>query len=1002
MAIQTINIGTNPNDGTGDDLRTAFDKVNDNFTELLAVGGETNTASNLGIGSQILKGKSGLDFQFRTLRNTDGKLSIAYSGSDNEVVINTVASAIADNDFGAIQVDNGDTITASSSGQLVGIKKGNTNISVTKSGNDVLISGNFNLVNDTNPQLADDLELLNNAIIGPGSLSSITSITTDVLNANTVTVTNGTTLNGTLTANSLVTMAQGLTVSNGISGNLTGGFEGTITDTVDLNGQVLTGNGRLVIDSALTAGAPATPGSEGGLAYRDYTTYGVPPLTVVTNENRRIEFMSRGGTENIPQTPVLIEHVVDTLNTAATGYQNNSGAGIGFAVNSTDPGQDARDLGTIGGIKISDDVNAITLFPIDPAQGFNTPLKYAFLSNGEVQIDELGIDGSSATITTNTSNINLTLTANGTGYVDFYGAYQLPRTIGQAGEILKVPTSGTVLEWGTGGGGGTTTAIGGITGATPGVVTTTVAHQLNDGQAVTITDVVGMTALNGNQYYADVLSSTTFALYTDDALTTPFSTAAYPPYVSGGFVTGEVTGGGSSTFVGLSDTPSSYAGAAADADKMLQINAAGNAIEFTAISDIVDDTYIDAQGGLLKAGGTMTGNINLDSNDITNGGTITATSFSGPLTGNVFTSLIDSSDSSAITITPGVVMSSFLEVQNNLDVSDNLNTRNLAVSNNTTLADVTITGTLSVDNFDITGGGTPTFTSGSDIVFDATGQLTTNAPLVPNINNNTTLGTASFKWSNVYATTFTGNLTGNVTGNVSGNLTGTADIATEITATANNSTNETVYLTFVDGATGTQGIETDTALTYNPSSDTLTAGTFNGNLTATTATIGDLSFNGSNIEGTSNGTVRIASQGTGSIELEGNTSLKGTLSYQSYEDLTIGATASTQVIDVTAPITYVKTQGAGGAADWISAGADYAFGSLAAGTYEGQTKIIKMVERGRFSTNGGASFTDRYLEVALTINGASGTLIVSENSEFGAVTLVWHDSSWWVISQFDS
>ena len=34
MAKQDINIGTAPNDGTGDPLRTAFDKTNDNFTEL--------------------------------------------------------------------------------------------------------------------------------------------------------------------------------------------------------------------------------------------------------------------------------------------------------------------------------------------------------------------------------------------------------------------------------------------------------------------------------------------------------------------------------------------------------------------------------------------------------------------------------------------------------------------------------------------------------------------------------------------------------------------------------------------------------------------------------------------------------------------------------------------------------------------------------------------------------------------------------------------------------
>ena len=49
MAKQTINIGTTANDGTGDQLRSAFDKVNDNFTELYSddagdVGSITATA----------------------------------------------------------------------------------------------------------------------------------------------------------------------------------------------------------------------------------------------------------------------------------------------------------------------------------------------------------------------------------------------------------------------------------------------------------------------------------------------------------------------------------------------------------------------------------------------------------------------------------------------------------------------------------------------------------------------------------------------------------------------------------------------------------------------------------------------------------------------------------------------------------------------------------------------------------------------------------------------
>jgi len=34
MAQQSINIGTTANDGTGETVRSAFDKTNDNFTEL--------------------------------------------------------------------------------------------------------------------------------------------------------------------------------------------------------------------------------------------------------------------------------------------------------------------------------------------------------------------------------------------------------------------------------------------------------------------------------------------------------------------------------------------------------------------------------------------------------------------------------------------------------------------------------------------------------------------------------------------------------------------------------------------------------------------------------------------------------------------------------------------------------------------------------------------------------------------------------------------------------
>lgn len=51
MAKQTINIGTAANDGSGDQLRTAFDKINDNFTEvyndIATLQGSTLTAADL-------------------------------------------------------------------------------------------------------------------------------------------------------------------------------------------------------------------------------------------------------------------------------------------------------------------------------------------------------------------------------------------------------------------------------------------------------------------------------------------------------------------------------------------------------------------------------------------------------------------------------------------------------------------------------------------------------------------------------------------------------------------------------------------------------------------------------------------------------------------------------------------------------------------------------------------------------------------------------------------
>ena len=129
-----------------------------------------------------------------------------------------------------------------------------------------------------------------------------------------------------------------------------------------------------------------------------------------------------------------------------------------------------------------------------------------------------------------------------------------------------------------------------------------------------------------------------------------------------------------------------------------------------------------------------------------------------------------------------------------------------------------------------------------------------------------------------------GTLNQNTTGNAA-----TATLAITTTITENNSTDETVYPVFVDGATGAQGLESDTGLTYNPSSGVLTSTNFTGALTgnvsgssgsctgnaatatklAATKTINGVAFDGSaNITVTAAGTtlsdtVPVSKGGTG-------------------------------------------------------------------------------------------------------------------------------------------
>lgn len=87
MTIQTINVGNLVNDGLGDDLRTAFQKVNGNFSELSSQ--LTITAENVGNGKRVFKRKDGANLEFRTI--ISGGAGIAIEELEDAIAINNTA-----------------------------------------------------------------------------------------------------------------------------------------------------------------------------------------------------------------------------------------------------------------------------------------------------------------------------------------------------------------------------------------------------------------------------------------------------------------------------------------------------------------------------------------------------------------------------------------------------------------------------------------------------------------------------------------------------------------------------------------------------------------------------------------------------------------------------------------------------------------------------------------------------------------------------------------------
>ena len=128
MAIQTINIGNIVNDGLGDDLRTAFQKVNANFAELATTS--STTASNVGeAGIGVFKRKNGVDLEFKKIvAGTKTQVSEA----ENSVIV----SSTQPDAFTQVITENG---IARAIENISLTMQGGTNIRVTALGSVITV-----------------------------------------------------------------------------------------------------------------------------------------------------------------------------------------------------------------------------------------------------------------------------------------------------------------------------------------------------------------------------------------------------------------------------------------------------------------------------------------------------------------------------------------------------------------------------------------------------------------------------------------------------------------------------------------------------------------------------------------------------------------------------------------------------------------------------------------------------------------------------------------------
>lgn len=1043
MTIQYVNIGVNPNDGTGDDLRTAFLKVNDNFQLLATIGGETNLGANVGGGSgEVFARKTNETLNFRSLAAGTG-ISINQSGD----VITIANTFTAPSSFSKIFVGdaNNNYYTASGPNDAFRIRSEGA-VQLGLIGNTITITGVFNLSDDVIPTLAGNLNLNSNDIIGEGNINIVGDITIDQLLVGrstgpgdwpgiavidgTLTVRDDTSLQD-VTVNELTASVEitspNITATSSFTGNLTGNTTGTHYGNVAIKGAGFDPD-IVVINTALS---PATVTGNlfgnvsggftgriisGGVDLNNEIISGDGRISVTGRFNELISPLTVNGVtyKSIPliDTPPVIDDGGATA--LFTILQQTGGESISEAIRLRSVSYNSSQILPLGTGIIFESQNVIDIESVD-YDPLNPPTQPEFIRHGFVGIlnykefglstDPLALDTSYSSFVVKARNKTDALTPSLGDDSAWLRDLIIARGDGRV-TVSMLDIDKTIIK---------PTKIADINGN---VVDLDFDLILKNNRANRYINFYGSYAAFPTDPDAEKTGEAIGGYSFPKSIGAPGQVLS--PVVGTNLLSwvdppAGTGGGGATTFLNLTDTPVSYL--PTDANKIVKVKSDFSGLEFTnSISATVTGSLIGnaSSATQLAASVTINGktfngtqNIDLITTDISEGTNLYFTNervketlFVEPdksltydeITGtfdiaesidNIANTLVKR-DNNAITYL-GTLKVSVLE-KNTSDVSLTISSPITTSEDFNSTGSITTTGSLSAGFITLTGVGDQIITSTAKITLnpattvDVSGKKIINLPLAAPTNDT---DAANKKYvDDVNGATLTASLQ-NLP--IAGDSGGTIILPKSQTLTITGSTN-------ISTSTTGSGVQVNLK-------STISGVTVSGNLPVTGLVSGN-SVKGGNITLTSNSVTQSVNGSDlnltpgangGAVVVSGGDLklINSRLSITGSDVAEFAASSLEQQISIITAVTFIRTL------NWVDSNANLAFAELPNGQL-GQIKTIIMRDRG---TYGDALDTrPRHLVLRGNINGSSRTVNIAANDPNGSSTFIFLDNYWWRIA----